>query len=186
MTDNEIIELYFSRSENAISETDRKYGSLCRSVAFGILDSREDGEECVNDTYLKLWNVIPPKRPLKLCAFTVRIVRNLALNMIERASAFKRGGRYSAVAYDEISESLPDPGTVEKHVDDIELTETLERFIRSLDTEKQLIFLKRYWFFYSVSDIAEQMHISESKVKTTLMRTREKLKKYLEKEGIVL
>ena len=183
MKDSEIIDLYFARSEDAITETDKKHGSFCRSVTFGILGSREDSEECVNDTYMRLWELIPPQRPEKFRAFIARIARNLALNMLERLSAKKRGGRYGA-AYDELSESLPSPDTVEKCVDDKELSALLDKFLRSLDCEKQLIFLKRYWYLRTVSEIAAEMHLGESKVKMSLHRTREKLREYLEKEGV--
>ena len=184
MNDNEIIGLYFSRAETAIGETDKKYGAYCRSVAFNILGSREDSEECVNDTYLKIWNAIPPKKPQHLGAFIARTARNCALDMRDRLSAAKRGGKNTASAFEELSECLPSGTDVEKQADDDELTAILDRFLGSLGYEKRMIFMKRYWHFYSVPEIANEMHISESKVKTTLFRTREKLKKYLEKEGI--
>ncbi len=183
MTDNEMIELYFARSESAIEETDRKYGSFVRSLTYGILGSAEDSEECVNDTYVRLWELIPPERPERFRAFIARIARNLALNMLERMSAKKRGGRYAA-CYDELSETIPSPDTVEKAVEDKELSGLLDRFVRSLAREKQLIFLKRYWYMRAVSEIADEMNISESKVKMSLHRTREKLREFLEKEGV--
>ena len=186
MNDNEIIELYFARSENAVSETDKKYGVFCRGLTFSILGNREDSEECVSDTYMKLWNVIPPQRPQKFRAFISRIARNLALNVLDRAEARKRGGRYGAAAYDELSESIPSPDTVDKRIDDKELAALIDSFLRSLDSEKQRIFVKRYWYLCSVSEIAEQMHISEGKVKMTLHRTRERLREFLEKEGIAV
>jgi RNA polymerase sigma-70 factor (ECF subfamily) len=184
MTDNEIIGLFFARSEEALTETDRAYGAYCRSLTMNILGSREDSEECVNDTYMKLWEEIPPKRPPNLGAFTAKIARNLALNRRSAASAAKRGGGLHAIDYDEIAGCLPDRDTVERQTDERELTEALERFLRALPNEKRLIFMKRYWGFMSVSDIALEMNISETKVKTTLHRTREKLRKFLGKEGI--
>lgn len=184
MKDSEIIELYFARSESAIAETDGKYGTFCRGLAYSVLGNYEDSEECVSDTYLKIWNVIPPERPDKFRAFIARIVRNTALNMLERMSALKRGGRYAAVAYEELAESIPAPDTVDRQVEDAELSALLDRFLRSLSGEKQQIFIKRYWYFCTVSEIAEQMHITEGKVKMSLRRTREKLREYLEKEGV--
>jgi len=184
MNDNDIIELYNKRSEDAIKETDKAYGRYCRSLTFAILGNREDSEECVNDTYMRLWELIPPKRPPRLGAFTAKIARNLALNRRESLAADKRGGGMSAVDYDEISECLPAGDTVEKKADENELTAALERFLRTLGTEKRQIFLKRYWGFMSVSAISSEMGISVEKVKTTLHRTREKLRKFLEKEGV--
>ncbi len=183
MTDNEMIELYFARSESAIEETDRKYGGFLRGLTFGILGSAEDSEECVNDTYMRLWELIPPQRPESFRAFAARIARNLALNMLERMSAKKRGGRYGA-CYDELSECIPSPDNVEKSVEDRQLAGLLDKFVRSLGREKQLIFLKRYWYMLTVGEIADEMNISESKVKMSLHRTREKLREFLEKEGV--
>jgi len=186
VTDNDIMELYFSRSENAIAETDKKYGAYCRSMTYSILGSREDSEECVNDTYLKVWDTIPPERPRKFGAFLSAIARNIALNMRRSRSAVKRGGGNAEAVYDEIAEVVADSSTVESEFDDRELVRTLNAFLASVGGEKQKIFMKRYYHFRSVSEIAEEMGISEEKVKTTLHRTREKLKKYLEKEGIGL
>lgn len=182
--DSEIIELYFARSEDAITETDKKHGAFCRAMTLGILGNREDSEECVNDTYMRLWELIPPQRPDRFRAFISRVARNIALNMLERMNAKKRGGRYFAAAYDELSESLPSSENVEKSVDDKALSALLDRFLRSLDPEKQLIFLKRYWYLRTVPEIAAEMHLGESKVKMSLHRTREKLREYLEKEGV--
>lgn len=184
MKDSEILDLYFARSENAISETDSKYGTFCRGLTCSILGNREDSEECVSDIYLKLWNVIPPERPEKFRAFIARVARNTALNMLEKLSAAKRGGKNTALAYEELAESIPDPGSVDKQIEDAELSALIDRFLRSLSGEKQMIFMKRYWYFCSVSEIAEQMHISEGKVKMSLHRTREKLREFLEKEGV--
>lgn len=184
MNDNEIIELYNKRSEEAITETDKVYGRYCRALTYGILGNHEDSEECVNDTYMRLWELIPPKRPPRLGAFTAKIARNIALNRREKLAADKRGGGLCSVDYDEIAECLPSGDTVEKKTDENELTGALERFLRTLAPEKRQIFLKRYWGFMSVSGIASEMGISAEKVKTTLHRTREKLRKFLEKEGI--
>ena len=184
MNDNEIIELYNKRSEEAISETDKAYGRYCRALAYGILGNHEDSEECVNDTYMRLWELIPPKRPPRLGAFTAKIARNLALNRREKLSADKRGGGLCAVDYEEIAECLPSSDTVDKKADENELTAALERFIRTLGPEKRKIFLKRYWGFMTISAISSEMGISTDKVKVTLHRTREQLRRFLEKEGI--
>ena len=186
MDDEKIIELYFARSENAISETDKKYGKNCRRTALNILRSEQDSEECVNDTYMRLWNVIPPQKPLPLCAFIMRIVRNIAIDMVKRYSAIKRGGEMYDTAYDELSECVPSRENVAEAAETAELTAEIEKFLGTLSREKKRIFLMRYWSFMTVAEIAENLGIGESKVKVTLMRTREKLKQFLEKEGIVL
>ena len=186
MEDKQIIELYFERSDEAIAETDKKYGDRCRRTAFNILRSREDSEECTNDTYLKLWNTIPPKEPSPLSAFIARIVRNLALDRVKYSLASKRADSNYSVAYDELSECVPSPENVERVIEAKELTGKVEEFLDKLGKEKKTIFLMRYWNFCTVPDIARELGIGESKVKVTLMRTRAKLKEYLEKEGLGL
>ena len=184
MNDSEIIDLYFAREERAISETDKKYGPYCRNISYNILESREDSEECTNDTYMKLWSVIPPQKPLRFRAFIASVVRSIALNMVRRSSAGKRGGGNAQLVFDEIAECIADNDTVESKLDEKELIKALNGFLASCGGEKQMIFMKRYYHFRSVSQIAEEMHISEDKVKQTLHRTREKLRTYLKKEGI--
>ncbi len=184
LKDNEIIELYFGRQESAISETDKKYGSYCRNISYNILGSREDSEECTNDTYMKLWNVIPPQKPLRFCSFIASVVRSIALNMVRHSSALKRGGGNAQAVFDEIAECVASSDTVESEIDEKHLVSTLNSFLASCSNEKQMIFMKRYYHFRTVAQIAEEMHISEDKVKQTLHRMRDKLKKYLEKEGI--
>lgn len=186
MNDNEIIELYFARAENAISETDKKYGAYCRGITYNILGSREDSEECVNDTYMKAWNSIPPQRPRKLGSFLSTLARNAALNMKRGLAALKRGGGNADTAYDELAECVADTHTVEQEFDDKELVRVLNAFLSKLGGEKQKMFMKRYYRFMSISEIAAEMGISENSVKITLHRIREKLKKELEKEGIGL
>lgn len=184
MEDNEIIELYFARSETAITETDKKYGTYCRTLTYNILCSREDSEECVNDTYMKLWGAIPPQRPVKFCVYIASVARRLALNMRRKMNTMKRGGGMSEAVFDEIAECVASPASVESSADEDELVRVLNDFLAGLDGEKQKMFMKRYYHFYSISDIAEEMHFSEEKVRTTLHRVRGKLKKQLEKEGI--
>ena len=184
MEDEKIIRLYFDRSEDAITETDKKYGVKCRATAYNILHSREDSEECSNDTYLRLWNSIPPAEPSPLYTFIMRIVRNLALDRIRRANAARRsGGNYAAV-YEEIRDCIPAPDNVSKTAEAHELSELIDRFLSTLSREKKAMFLMRYWNFCTISDIAQRLGVGESKVMVTLMRTRNKLREYLEKEGI--
>ena len=186
MEDKQIIDLYWARSESAIAETDRKYGKLCRRIAFNILNNFQDSEECVSDTYLKTWSVIPPKRPVKLSAFLGKITRNLAINRYEKAAAEKRGGGEVPVALDELAECIPDPNSVERAVDNRILTDKLNVFLEGLPAEARKIFLRRYWEVCSIQEIAEIYGISESKVKVSLFRTRGKLRSFLEQEGIAL
>ena len=184
MEDEKIIELYFQRSEDAIPETELKYGSRCRAVAYNILASREDSEECVNDTWLKTWEVIPPTRPERLSTFLGKITRNLALHRYEKYNAAKRGAGQVALTLHELEECIPARENVERVVDDLVLTESLNDFLAGLPVETRQIFVRRYWHLRSVREIAREYRISESKVKVTLFRTRRKLRQLLEKEGI--
>ena len=186
MTDEKIIELYFSRSEDAITETDKKYGAYCRTMSHNITGSREDSEECVNDTYLKVWNVIPPQRPPRFGAFVVRICRNIALNMRRAKGMLKRSEEYEAIRFEEVSECLPSKENVEKTFDEKAAIKALEKFLSGLSPEKRSMFVRRYFYFSSYAQIAADLGVSEGKVKMTVSRTREKLREYLEKEGIDL
>lgn len=184
MEEKQIIDLYWARSERAIDETARKYGKFCHSIAFNILANRQDSEECVSDTYLQAWNVIPPRRPNKLSAFLGKITRNLALKKYEKSNAQKRGGGQVVLALEELAECIPDPDTVERQVDDRILADKLNLFLSQLSAENRKIFLRRYWKLDSVKEIANAFGITESKVKMSLMRTRGRLRNFLEQEGI--
>ena len=186
MEEKEIIELYWARSERAIRETAKKYGKFCHSIAYNILSSHPDSEECVNDTYLHTWNAIPPTRPENLPAFLGQITRNLALKRYERNRARKRGGGQVMLALEELAECIPAPIGLEQQIEDRELARLLNQFLAGLSGENRKIFLRRYWELCTVKEIAALYGISESKVKMSLMRTRGKLKSYLEKEGIAL
>ena len=183
MEDERIVEMYFERNESAIKETEKKYGRYCYAIARRILCSEQDAEECVNDTYLRTWEAIPPHKPDRLSAFLGKIVRNLALNRYAHNHAQKRFEGVD-VALDELAEVLADP---ESELDDgqtLDLREALDGFLATLPAETRIIFLRRYWYFCAVKEIAESMGISEGRVKVTLHRTRSKLKEYLMKEGI--
>ncbi len=184
MNDNRIIELYFERSEDAIAETDRKYGGCCRSTAYSILGNREDSEECTNDTYLKIWNNIPPNRPARLGAFIMRIVRNLAIDMYRKRERLKSGGGYGSVSYDEIVECLPSSESAESAADRQAVLTAVEDFLRKLPKDKRVMFVRRYYFCGTYAEIAADMHTTEDGVRMSLKRTREKLRGYLEKEGV--
>ena len=179
MDDLQIIELFFSREEAAIRETEAKYGKLCLHIAGNILGNPEDAEECVQDTYLAVWNQIPPTRPANFPAFLCRIARNLSLKKLEYNTAEKRNSD-ACIPLSELEGILPAKDNVETE----DLTALINAFLR---TEKELsrkIFLRRYWFFDPVSEIARQFACSESKVKSILFRTRNRLREYLKKEGI--
>lgn len=186
MDDQQIIDLYWARSENAITETAHKYGPYCHSIAYHILYSKEDSEECVNDTYWKAWGAMPPQRPNQLRTFLGKITRNLSLNRWEKHTAEKRGAGQVPLALDELAECVPAPDSVERTVDDLALTELLNDFLSGLPVQTRRIFMRRYWYLCSVKEIAADCAVSESKVKTTLFRTRNKLKQHLEKEGVAL
>jgi RNA polymerase sigma-70 factor (ECF subfamily) len=186
MDDQQIIDLYWARSENAISETAEKYGKYCHTIAYHILHNDEDSEECVNDTYLRAWEAMPPQRPHRLSAFLGKITRNLSLDRYKRLAAEKRGSGQVPLALDELLDCVPTGDSAEKTADDLALTESLNRFLGTLSVDARRIFLRRYWYLTPVKEIAAEASISESKVKMSLLRSRKELKKFLEKEGIAL
>jgi len=186
MDDRRIIELYNERSEAAISETADKYGKYCHYVAYNILFNEQDSEECVNDTWFRAWNTIPPQQPNRLSTFLGKITRNLALDKYKYYNREKRGGGQTALVLDELNECLPASESTEQTVNGRLLIEVLNDFLRSLPAEKRQMFVRRYWYLSSISEIAKDYDISESNTKVILLRIRSKLKKVLEKEGIVL
>ena len=185
MTDEMIVDLFFERSEKAIEETDKAYGRYFHYIAFGILGNDEDAKEMVNDTYLKAWNCIPPARPNPLKAFLGRMTRQLSLNRMEQKNAKKRKEGQYAQALDELSECIADTNGVDIE-GTIALTEALNRFLRAQPITERRVFIKRYWYMASVSDIANEYGMSESKVKSLLFRQRQKLQKQLKGEGFDL
>ena len=183
MEDEKIIGLYFERSESAIQETQRKYEKYCYHIAYHILYSDDDTQDCLNDTYLNLWNNIPPQRPNNLKSFVGKIVRNLALNRYSYNNAQKRKSTFD-VALDELQYCLP---SNEFAIDDeVALKEILNKFIRSLSKKNRIIFLQRYWYFCPIKDIANNLGITENNVKIILYRVREQFKIYLKKEGVII
>ncbi len=186
MEDNNIIELFFQRSENAIAETSKKYGRYCRKIAYSILQNSRDTEECVNDTYLKAWNSIPPQKPNNLAVFLSRITRNLALDKYRSANRIKRGKGQTEQVLDELSGCLPLENKTEAVIEDIVITETVNNFLSSLSAENRTVFVRRYWYMDSIQKIAHDHGYSISKVKMSLMRSRNELKILLEKEGIIV
>lgn len=182
MNDANIIALYFQRDENAIRETERAYGGRLHGVAQRIVECREDAEECVNDTYLKAWNTIPPQRPNYFYAFLAKICRHLAFGKLDWKQAVKRNGEMVALT-EELEACIPDRSR-EAEWERKETVRVLNTFLDGLPRESRLLFLRRYWYGDSIGEIAARYGYSESKVKTRLFRTREKLRSYLQKEEI--
>lgn len=182
MDDNKIIELYFSRDEQAITETQDKYGKLIFSIANNILDSRSDSEECVNDTYLGVWNSIPPERPKNFVAYISKIARNLSLKRLEYLSRDKRAKNLT-VSLCELEDVLCD-SDIKDGVSDGKISMLISSFLHTQSKEKRVIFIRRYYYFDSIEDISKKYSISQSKVKSMLFHTRRKLKEFLTEEGI--
>ena len=182
MTDEKIVALYWERNEDAIKETDKAYGSYCRYIAYTILRQEQDTEEALNDTYVKAWHSMPPQKPNPLKAFLGRITRQVSINRLESRNAQKRGGEYT-LSLTELEECLPSADHELSLDETIALKDALNRFVQSLPDTARRVFVRRYWYLESIADIASAFSMSESKVKSLLMRTRERLKKHLIKEG---
>lgn len=187
MDDAAIVELFWQRQERAIAETKTKYGAYCHAIARRILDDARDAEECVNDTYLGAWNAMPPHRPGRLDTFLGKITRNLSLKRWRHRSAAKRGSGEVALSLDELEECVfAQTGDIGEHVEAEELACAIDAFLGGLSADDRRMFVCRYWHFDSVADIAERFGFSQSKVKMSLKRTRDKLANYLEQEGVKL
>ncbi len=184
MSDKDIVDLFWARSEDAIFETSKKYGKLCHSIALNILKNNEDAQECVNDTYLNAWNSMPNSRPSKLMAFLAKITRNLAINKYKYKSSQARGGGSIILALDELSECVSNEPTAEDVIEKIAFAELMERFLSELSEENKNIFIMRYWFLYPTSEIAKINHVKDNAVRTALHRMRVRLKDILESEGL--
>ena len=183
MEDQGIISLFFDRSEQAIVETDKKYGGYCYAIAYNILASREDSEESVSDTYLAAWNTIPPRKPNFLNAFLGKITRHISIDRWRRRSAQKRGGKEMILALDELGECVAADG-LEAEISQRELARVLNSFLSGLPETERNVFLCRYWYLESSQEIAEHSGFSQAKVRSMLHRIRGKLDTYLEKEGL--
>ena len=183
MEDSVIIELYWQRSEAAISESRSKYERYCTVIADNILHSPEDTEECLDDTWLKAWNAMPPHKPDRLSVFLGKITRNLAIDRWRKGRADKYGKGQIALCLDELAECVGIEETID---DDLALKTALDGFLQELDGEAKDVFLLRYWYMFSVKEIADRTGKSDGAVKMSLRRTRSKLKSYLEQEGFTL
>ena len=183
MDDTRIIELFFERSERAVSELSTKYGRIVLKIAENTLHNHEDAEECVNDTYLGVWEAIPPQRPNSLLAFVCRIARNISINRYKRGSSRKRGGGYD-VCFDELQECISSNETVESRYDAKELSRLIDEFLDTLDKKNRMLFVRRYYYMDPFSDIAAAAGMGEGAVRTRLSRLRGKLKEFLESRGV--
>ena len=184
LEDSKIIDLFFERSEQAIEELDRKYGSAVKKTAANILNDRLDAEECVNDTYLRVWNSIPPQRPDSLVGYVCRISRNLAVNRYHANKAEKRNSEYDLVL-DEMEEFIPSGMCVETEYEAKELASAINRFLSTLSRDDRVLFVRRYWYSDSVADLAVMLGSSANRISVRLFRIREKLRKALMKEGFL-
>ena len=186
MEDEKIIELYFSRSENALFETEKKFEKYLLKIAYNILFDSEDSKECVNDTYLKAWDIIPPQKPKKLSLFLGKITRRLAIDIFRKKHAEKRGNSEYSLSLCELDECIPDGFSTEKEFEKNELSKSINRFLETLSEENRKIFICRYFYSDSIKEIASFFGTSESRIKSSLFRSRKALKTHLEKEGFFL
>lgn len=181
MEDAKIIELYFARSEDAIRQTQKKYGRYCFAIANNILCDESDSQECVNDTYLKVWDTIPPNKPERFSVYIGKLTRNLSISKLRKSNALKRSTK-TDVVWDEIEDLIPDP--VADLADRVILKEAINRFLRELSKKDRLIFVKRYWYMSPSKDIAKDLGVSDSYVRLKLFRLRNEFKEFLSREGI--
>lgn len=183
MEDNRIVELFMNRDENAVAETAAKYGSRLKSISCGITEDIQTAEECENDTYVEAWNTIPPQNPVDyLYAYLARIIRCISIDVCRTRNRLKRSGMIAELTA-EMEECIPAPDDTACKVEYKELGEAISRYLNSLSEEKQIIFIRRYWYLDSVDSISRRMGVGKSKVKMTLLRCRNGLKEYLAKEG---
>ena len=185
MEDTALIDLYWQRDQRAIDETHGKYGGFLAGIAWNILRSHSDAEECVNDTYLAVWNAIPPQKPDPLRTFVCKIARNLAAAKYHANTAKKRNSRYDA-ALDELEDWLAAGGSVEEAYDAKELSEAINAFLSSLSYTDRFLFVRRYWYSDSMQDIAAMIGSTANSVAVRLYRLREKLRHHLSKEGLLV
>lgn len=186
MEDSKIVALYWERSETAISETSKKYGRYCGYISYNILNNTRDAEECVNDTYMRAWNSMPPHRPGRLQTFLGKITRNLSLNRYKQYHAEKRGFGQTELALSELEDCIHSAAAIDGASDELALTEAINGFLAALPKINRKIFVRRYWYLSSINEIAEQYDMNENKVTSILFRVRNELRRHLEKEGIMV
>lgn len=184
MDDGSIVRLFLERNEQGLHEAKSKYGSYCRSIAYGVLRNWQDAEECESDTYLTAWNVIPPQQPTLLAAFLGKITRNLSLKKLRADTAVKRGGNAALLSLEELSDCIPTGKSFEEDLKSQELADIISIFLRTLPEPQRKVFILRYWYCGTVKEIAGRFGFTQSKVKMMLLRTRAELREYLIKEEI--
>lgn len=184
-TDKELLALYFARNESALAETEARFGGYCYTIAYNILGSAQDAEECVNDTLLRLWDAIPPAQPDDFYAYIAALTRNLARNRYRRDHAKKRCGAEADLALEELIQMPAASETVEDTVDGRQLGAALNSFLSGLPQKQRVVFVQRYWYGMPVDEIAAEQHLPKGTVTVTLMRVRKKLQSYLQEEGFL-
>ena len=183
MEDSQLIELFWQKNPEAVSEAAGKYGAYCFAIARRILQSPEDCEECVNDVWLRAWNAIPPQRPGVLRLFLGRVTRNLAFDRLQRQKAEKRGGGEIALVLDELEECIPGPVTVERELEGKALSTAIDGWLRTLPQEDRVLFVRRYWYGVPLQELARERGEDPARLAQRMLRLRKRLKKALEKEG---
>ena len=185
MEDEQIVEMLFARDEQALEEIRRKYGALCRKIAGSVLRSPEDQEECLNDAWLQIWNAIPPARPGNLRAFICRIVRCRALDMVRYDTRKKRCSSSFVHAEEEMDAILASSGFENELIDELTFSQVIDRWLEGLSPRDRIVFVRRYWFFDTASDIAEEMNLPQGTVRRILHQCRKELAKELKKEDLL-
>ena len=183
MQDGQIVELYFERDEDALKETEAKYGRYLYKIAFGILADKGDSEESVNDTYLAAWNSIPPNKPSRLSTYLSKLTRRISIDILRKRNSKKRGASRYALSLSELEDCVKSRENLEENTESKELAAAISSFLRTLSKESRVLFVSRYYFCDSLKDAARAAGVSEGKAKSALFRTRLALKDYLLKEG---
>ena len=185
MNDEQIIQMFFTRNEDAIRQTDGRYGAKLTRLSENIVGSREDAQECVNDTWLKAWNTIPPQKPQHLAAYLGRLTRNASIDCMRTRTRKQRGGHETELVLEELQDCIAHSANVEREIEGRELTAAINAFLGTLSAFDRNVFVCRYWYLDPVRDIAKAAHASESRIKSILFRLRKKLRKYLTEEGLL-
>lgn len=185
MEDKKIIDLFCERSESAIAEVSKKYGGVCMQTSFNIVNDWNDAEECVNDSYLGVWNAIPPHKPNPLLSFVLKIVRNISINRQKHKMAQKRKGNYE-LCIEELGTMISSPYSIEDEIEASELTKLIDAFLDTQSTENRKLFIRRYWYMDSYSNLAVITDMNEGTIRTRLSRLRNQLKIFLESKGVVI
>lgn len=181
MDDNQIVQLFWERNEQAITETDKKHGKRCRIIAENILNNREDASDCVNDSYFKLWNLIPPERPSFFGAFLSSVVKHTAIDFLKAKTAVKRGGGEMPLVIEELEDVVSDNSNVERNFENKEIIGKINDFLESLPLKNRRMFVLRYWYCCEIPEIASRLGMRKNTVSVTLNRIRKQLREYLKK-----